>query len=252
MQNIYIYNDIKRIDFKTWVDWKEKNILLKTAFPVDVHADKATYDIQFGNIERPTHWNTSWDYARFEVCAHKWADLSEEGYGVSLLNDCKYGYDIKDGVIRLTLLKSGIYPNKDADQGMHQFKYSLYPHEGGWRVGGTVLAAYALNCSMYAKIEQPHLGILPRELSFVKCEHENVIIETVKKAEDSNDIIIRVFECYNRRTRTCIKFYKELQKVWECDMMENNLSEVIINGHQFSFEIKPYEIKTYKIRMTKA
>lgn len=133
-----MYNDIPRIDFNNKIDWKEKQILLKVAFPVDIHADKATYEIQFGNIERPTHWNTSWDYARFEVPAHKWADLSEGGYGVSLLNDSKYGYDIKDLVMRLTLLKSAIYPNEEADKEIHEFVYSLYPHKGDWKDGNTV------------------------------------------------------------------------------------------------------------------
>ena len=120
--------------------------MLKVAFPVDIHSEKATYEIQYGNVERPTHWNTSWDYARFEVCGHKWADLSEDDYGVSLLNDCKYGYDIKDGVIRLSLLKSAVYPNKNADNEIHEFTYSLYPHAGGWRCGKTIQMAYSLNC----------------------------------------------------------------------------------------------------------
>ena len=124
-QYIYFYRDIPRIDFKNLIDWKEKNILLKVAFPVDINASKATYEIQYGNIERETHSNTSWNMAKFEVCAHKLADLSEGAYGVSLINDCKYGYDIKDGIMRLTILKSGTYPNPQADIGMHEFIYSL-------------------------------------------------------------------------------------------------------------------------------
>ena len=109
----------RRIDFRTHIDWQEHQQLLKVAFPVDVRSTEATYDIQFGNVKRPTHWNTSWDWARFESVGHQWADLSERGYGVSLLNDCKYGYDIKDNVIRLSLLKSAINPDPDADIGEH-------------------------------------------------------------------------------------------------------------------------------------
>ena len=105
-----MYSDIPRIDFKTVIDWKETDIVVKAAFPVDINADRATYEIQYGHIERNTHWNTSWDVAKFEVCGHKWADLSEDGYGVSLLNDCKYGYDIKDSRIRITSCAAAQYP----------------------------------------------------------------------------------------------------------------------------------------------
>src|SRR5699024_7862502 len=104
-QDMIVYAESRRIDFKTHVDWQERQRLLKVAFPVDVRSTEATYDNQYGNVKRPTHWNTSWDYARFETVGHQWADLSEGGYGVSLLNDSKYGYDIKDHVMRLSLLK---------------------------------------------------------------------------------------------------------------------------------------------------
>jgi alpha-mannosidase len=249
VQNIYLYNDIQRIDFGNIIDWKEKHILLKAAFPVDIHSDKATYEIQYGNVERPTHWNTSWDFAKFEVCAHKWADLSEDGYGVSLLNDCKYGYDIKDSVMRLTLLKSATDPNEDADKEVHEFVYSIYPHSGGWKEAGTVQMAYSLNCPMYAKVEEPHSGSLNQEFSFVEINRENVFIEVVKKAEDSEDIIVRLYECYNRRTNADLKFFDKLSSVVECDMMENDLQTISFSGNSFEFEIKPYEIKTFKIKL---
>lgn len=248
-QNIYVYNDIPRIDFATVADWKEKQILLKAAFPVDIHSDKAAYEIQYGNVERPTHWNTSWDYARFEVCAHKWADLSEDGYGVSLLNDCKFGHDIKESVMRLTLLKSATHPNVDADREVHEFTYSLYPHKGGWKEAGTVQMAYELNCPMYAKVEDAHPGTLREEFSMVSVDRDNVVVEVVKKAEDSEAIIVRLYECYNRRTTATLCFFKEIAKAAECDLMENELTEMHMNGNQIAFEIKPYEIKTFKIRL---
>ncbi|HOK70672.1 MAG TPA: alpha-mannosidase, partial [Bacillota bacterium] len=162
VQDVLIYSDIPRIDFKTYIDWKQSQILMKAAFPVDVNAEKAAYEIQFGNVERPTHWNTSWDVARFEVCGHRWADLSEGGYGVSLMNDCKYGYDIKDGEIRLTLLKSGIEPNPVADQEEHWFTYSIYPHAGDWKTASTTRAAYSLNVPLRAEVVGPQPdGSLP-------------------------------------------------------------------------------------------
>lgn len=249
VQRIYAYNDIPRIDFATRIDWKEKQILLKAAFPVDIHADKATYEIQYGNVERPAHWNTSWDYARFEVCAHKWADLSEDDYGISLMNDCKYGHDIKDSEMRLTLLKSAVEPNVDADREVHEFTYSLYPHSGDWKKANTVQMAYSLNCPMYAKVEEAHEGSLPAQFSLVNLDRENVVIEVVKKAEDSEDIIVRLYECFNRRTAVNLTFFRELSGVWECDLMENNIIPVEAAGNSFKFEINPYEIKTFKLRV---
>ena len=129
-QRLRIYATLPRIDFITEADWHEERVLLKAAFPVNVRSTRATYEIQFGSLERPTHWNTSWDWARFEVSGHRWADLSEGNYGVALMNDCKYGYDIKDQVMRLTLIKSAIRPDPLADKGYHQFTYSLLPHAG--------------------------------------------------------------------------------------------------------------------------
>jgi len=248
-QRVYIYDNMPRIDFSTKIDWKEKQILLKAAFPVDIHSDKATYEIQYGNVERPTHWNTSWDYARFEVCAHKWADLSEHDYGVSLMNDCKYGHDIKDGVMRLTLLKSAVEPNADADREIHEFIYSLYPHAGDWRKAGTVQMAYSLNCPLYTKVEESHEGTLPASFSLVEIDCENVIIEVIKKAEDSEDIIIRLYECFNKKTNARLSFFKEISAVWECDLLENNIAKLETKDNWFKFLINPYEIKTFKLRV---
>ena len=136
IQKICMYDDIARIDFDTFVDWKRDHILVKALFPFDIHAEKATFDIQFGSIERATHRNTSWDKAKFEVCAHKFADISEEDYGVSLMNDCKYGYSVHGSDMSITLLKSATYPNPDADKCEHRFVYSIYPHRGNHRSGG--------------------------------------------------------------------------------------------------------------------
>lgn len=248
IQYIRVYKDIDRIDFYNDIDWKEEQILLKAAFPVDIHADKATYEIQYGNVERPTHWNTSWDYARFEVCAHKWADISEGNYGVALLNDCKYGHDIKDSTMRLTLLKCATMPNPEADKEKHSFVYSLYPHSGGWKDGKVVNMSYNLNCPMYTKVEQAHEGTLPQNMSFIKVNKDNVIIEVIKKAEESNDVIVRMYECHNNRTTVSCELYKSFNEVIECDLLENDLYRVISDSNTFEFEIKPYEIKTFKIK----
>ncbi|MCE5199961.1 alpha-mannosidase, partial [bacterium] len=168
-QKIIFYADTPRVDFVNHVDWQERQTLLKVAFPVDVLSTKATYEIAFGAIERPTHWNTSWDVARFEVSGHRWADLSESGYGVSVLNDCKYGWDIKDNVIRLSLLRSPTNPDPLADKGEHDFTYSLYPHAGSWQ-DGTVQAAQGLNAPLQAITTDAHTGELGSTHSFVSVD----------------------------------------------------------------------------------
>ncbi|HHY83654.1 MAG TPA: alpha-mannosidase [Clostridiales bacterium] len=250
IQDMIIYSDIPRLDFSTQVDWKEDQILLKAAFPVDVHTDKATYEIQFGNVERPTHWNTSWDVARFEVCAQKWADLSEDGYGVSLLNDCKYGHDIRDGHMRLTLLKSGMEPNPKADRGHHEFTYSLYPHAGDWKQAKTVQMAYCVNVPLYAAVSARNSeGRLPEAVSMMQIDCDNVIIDTVKKAEDSDHIVVRMYEFCNRRTKAEFTFFRELESVTECNLMEKPLNDVPVQGNSFTFNIKPYEIKTFMLKV---
>ncbi len=248
VQKIWLYDDIDRIDFDTYIDWKEKHIILKTAFPVDINADKATYDIQFGSVERPTHMNTSWDSARFEVCAHKFADLSEYGYGVSILNDCKYGHDIHDGVIRLTMLKSGTYPDPTADKCEHYFTYSLYPHSDDFKQAGTVKKAYDLNIPMTAFKVKKQKGSLPESYSFISSDCDNVIIETVKKAEDADGIIVRLYECFNKRTDVKIKTGFGFSSVSVCDMLENEERPVRTKGNTIPLTVKPFEIITLKIK----
>lgn len=248
VQSIYIYNDLPRIDVKNNIDWKEKQILLRTSFPIDIHSEEATFDIQYGNVKRPTHFNTSWDMARFEVCTHKWADFSEDDYGVSLINDCKYGYDIHDGVMGMSLLKSAIYPNPDADKEKHEFLYSIYPHKGDWKTAGTVREAYVINNPMMAFTKSAENGSLSKSYSFVNCDAENVVIEVVKKAEDSDDTILRMYECYNRRTKATVCCGANILEVKECDLLENEIGSLNTTDNKFTFEIMPYEIKTFKIK----
>lgn len=248
IQKIKIYSEVPRIDFDTWIDWKDSQILLKAAFPVNIHSNKAVFDIQFGNIERPTHWNTSWDYGKFEVWGHKWVDLSEGDYGVSLLNDCKYGYDVKDNQIRITLIKSPIYPDKEADKRIHKFIYSLYPHKGNWREGKTVQMAYQLNSHLVAKYAAQGNGKMGDSFSIARIDRENVILETIKKAEDSQDLILRLYECYNQRGKVKVELWKEPQNIFECNLLEEEKKEVKFSGNEFNFYTTPYEIKTFMVK----
>ncbi|MGL5436819.1 MAG: alpha-mannosidase [Lachnospiraceae bacterium] len=256
-QQICFYGHTARIDFKTTADWQEHQMLLKAVFPLDIQCDTADYEIQFGNVSRPTHKNTTWDQARFEVCGHKWADLSEYGYGAALLNDCKYGYDIHASVMRLTLIKSGIFPNPQADQGQHQFTYALYPHKGDFRQGNVIREAYDLNCPL----EGEYLCKTPADTvgmscSFLEIREPNVIADTVKLAEDGHGIIIRFYEAYGMRTTTHVVFpMTDINSAEECDCMEtiDSLGDdpkqpLTQNASSIEFEMKPYEIKTIRLQ----
>ena len=167
-QRIVINAGSARIDFPTVVDWDERQKLLKVAFPVNIYAQKATYEIQFGHLERATHANTSWDMGKFEVCAQKWASLSETGYGVALLNDCKYGHDIQGNIMRLSLLRAPTSPDPLADRGRHEFVYALLPHTGDLR--SVIEQAYALNVPLLARNLKPSAGSLQRRIrSFTRA-----------------------------------------------------------------------------------
>lgn len=250
-QDICIYNDIPRIDFKTVIDWKQQEILLKAAFPVDVNSTRATYEIQYGAVERNTHQNTSWDVAKFETCGHKWVDLSQNDWGVSLMNDCKYGHDIHGNTIRLTLLKSGIDPNPNADKDIHQFTYSLYPHDGTWVDAKTTNMAYELNNPMIAKLTGAHKGELPSNVSFASMDNDNIIISTVKKAEVENAYIVRMYECANTSAHGTITFGKNIESMVECNMIEEGGKNVAFNTNKAVLKFRPFEIKTLKITFKK-
>jgi alpha-mannosidase len=242
-QRMRMYANTARIDFQTNIDWQEPQKLVKAAFPVDIRTTEATYDIQFGNVKRPTHWNTSWDWARFETVGHQWADLSEKGYGVSLMNDCKYGYDIKDDVMRLTLLKASTYPDPKADIGHHQFTYSLYPHQGDWYEGGTVQEAWSLN--------QPLTWNKGRkkdeQLSLMTFSTRNIMLDAMKKAEDDNTVILRFHDFSGGRQMVELKSEQTVISWQECDLLENPIGD-IHDSSEITVLVKPYEIKTFKIK----
>ena len=244
-----LYAHSPRLDFRTEVDWHARQTLLKVAFPVDVRATRATYEIQFGSVERPTHWNTSWDWARFEAIGHKWVDLSEGNYGVALLNDCKYGHDIKDNVLRLTLLRSAIDPDPLADEGHHTFTYSLLPHAGDWRTAGVVREAYALNQPLVAvPVPAQPQGTLAPTFSLAAVDADHVVIETVKEAEAGEALVIRVYESHQvRSTGVRLSFARPIRNAVECNLVEEDERPVSFSGAGLTFPIRPFEIKTFKV-----
>ncbi|MBD5461194.1 MAG: alpha-mannosidase [Lachnospiraceae bacterium] len=243
-QQIIFYAGQKRIEFKTHVDWKEHQTLLKVHFPVAVHTDEATFDIQFGSLTRKTHSNTSWDMARFESCGQKWIDLSEGHYGVSLLNDCKYGHSVKDSNMALTLIKSGIEPNRTTDQEEHDFTYALYPHAETWRAAGTVAEAYKLNQPLRAA-SGAQGGC--EDVSFASVDAGNVILETIKRAEDGQGVVLRMYESENAYTRTNVTVNTEFTKAYVCNLLEEEEQEAPVSEGKIAVTLKPFEVVTLKL-----
>ncbi len=221
--------------------------MLKVAFPVDVLTPTATYEIQWGNTERPTHRNTSWDWARFETCAQKWVDLSEGDYGVSLLNDCKYGHDIRDNVMRISLLRSPTMPDPEADQGEHRFAYSILPHAGRWDET-TVAQAYALNDPALAvRTERSADASGAATTSLLSVDSPNIVIETVKRAEDGNGLIVRLYECRRTRGQATLTTSFDVAAAYRANIMEENQAELAAQGKTVEFSAKPYEIITLRL-----
>lgn len=242
MQTLCLYNDKRRIDFKTVVDWKESQKILKTAFSVDIRGVFARYDVQEGNIVRPITRNTSWEAAKFEVVAHKWADLSETGYGVALLNDCKYGYDIKEDTMRLSLLKSATDPDYSADYGTHEFTYSLYPHKEEWYNSGLEEEAFDLNSPVVVLDGASALG----NESLISFDAKNIVLDAFKKAENEEAYVLRFHEFTGRRGRLTISTGLKFDSWCEADLMENPLGEW--KQTAIEVEVKPYEIKTIMLK----
>ncbi len=246
-QTVWFVDGTPTLTFETAVDWHERHQMLKAVFPLDINTDKATYEIQFGTVERPTHSNTSWDQARFEVCAHKYADLSDGGFGVSLMNDCKYGHDIHDGVMQLSLLRGPTYPNPEADQGEHVFTYTLYPHAGKLADSDTAKQAYLLNYPMTAVAATGDADRIPLVFSAVSVSGDNIICETVKAAEEGEGTILRMYECKNCCGEAEITLGIPATRVCLCDLLENELEEIPVHDGRFRYAFSGFEIATFKV-----
>ncbi len=240
VQHVVFYRDIPRIDFETFVDWKEAHYLLKAHFPADIFCNEATYDIQFGNVKRPTHKNTSWDAARFEVCAHKWMDVSEGNYGLSLMNDCKYGHSADENGIALTLLKSSTEPNTEADQEEHVFTYAIMPHMGDWRAANTPDMACRLNIPVTAAAGRAKGACV----SFAQVDQRNVMIESVKRALRGEETVVRLVEQFGQRARVRLTLGFGAKRAWLASLMEDKLEEIAVEDGAVVLEMKPYEIVT--------
>jgi alpha-mannosidase len=232
-----------RLDFATQVDWHERNRFLKVEFPLNVRADYATYEIQFGYVQRPTHSNTSYDVARFEVCAHRWADLSEPGFGVAVLNDCKYGYSTQRNVMRLSLLRASKSPDPEADMGQHEFRYALLPHAGSFQEAGVIEEAHAFNAPLLLHNSSAE----PAQASFFGVDRPSVIIDAVKKAEDSDALIVRLYEAHGGRGPVRFRSSLPVVSAWVCNLLEEDDEPLAWEEGGTTLEITPFQLVTLKL-----
>lgn len=250
-QTMIVYANHPRIDFDTQVDWHEHHVVLKAAFPVDIRATQANYQIQWGHLARPTHTNTSWDVARFEVSAHRFADLGEHGYGVALMNDCKYGYHIHGNLMRLTLLRSPTAPHAFADQGHHEFVYSLLPHAGTFQDAGIIRAAAELNVPVIAVPTDAHTGKLPAMLRFVEVTSPAAVIETVKPAENGQGTVVRLYESHGSHAAVTLKLADAPKAVETVNLLEQPYEDDValkVSDNEVSLQLRPFQIVSLRVR----
>jgi len=250
-RDITLYPGATRVDVKMAADWQEKHILLKVAFPISAHSRTATYEIPFGSVERPTTRSTPEEKAQFEVPAEYWADLSDSDHGLSVLNDSKYGYDAKGNVLRLTLLRSPTWPDPHADEGLHEFTYSLYPHGGTWKDAETVRRGYELNYPLLVAQGESHSGGLPPVHSFVEVNADNVVLPALKNAEVDNAVVLRFYEWAGKESDIDIQLPQGAQSAVETNLIEHAGNRLPMQNGHLTVHTKPFEIKTVAVQFTR-
>lgn len=245
-QTVRLDADSKRLEFHCQVEWKEKHKLLKVVFPTTVRSDSATFEMPFGYAERPTHCNTAADAAQFEVPGHRWADLSEPGYGLALLTDCKYGFSASRGDLSLSLLRAPTYPDEHCDVGTHHFSYAVVPHTGDWRTGGVVAEATTFNQPLLWSLRPPSdIG-----KSFFQIDG-NLVLDTVKPAEDGEGVVLRLYDPFGQRGSAVLKTRLPVSAVCKSNILEDDLGPIELSTemaddetawHCIAIEYRPCEI----------
>ncbi len=248
VQDITLYGGLDRVDVSNDIDWHEEHILLKAAFPLAASSAEATFEIPYGTIERPTTRNNKVEQAKFEVPAMRWADLGDGHHGFSLINESKYGYDAKGNVLRISLLRSPTWPDPDADRGRHRFRYSLYPHSGDWRQAMTVRRGYDFNYELLSMQLAPHEGKLPPEHSFVTVDNPNVVLTAMKKAEDSNALILRFYEWAGKTGVVRLSVPEGAASATLTNLMETPEGTPLpVTSNQVTVPVHPFEIVTVRV-----
>jgi alpha-mannosidase len=230
-----------RLEFHTTVEWAEERKLLKTCFPLDVRAPNATYEMQFGYAERPTHYSTSFDSARYEVPGHRFADLSEHGFGAALLTDCKYGYSCYENELRISLLRAPKSPDPEADMGRHEFAYAVLPHAGGWREAGVVAEGLRFNVPLRWADDAP-------VESFASVDDPNLVLDTIKRAEDSDALVLRLYEAHGARGTARVRLSHPFESAVATNLLEDDGEAMMIEGTEIVVPYRPHQILTLKVR----
>ena len=247
-QNILLYNDLDRIDFETYIDWQERQKLLKVGFDVDIRAKSYTRDIAYATIENANYRYNPYDKAKFEVSAHNFIDMSEKDYGLSILNDCKYGFEVDEHRMMVTLLKGPLNPDPMSDYGDHYFTYSLYPHANDWRKAKTLTRGLELNNPMHpVALSEGAKGATSG--SFISLSAENVTLEAVKRCENEDAYIVRMVEKTGASADVTLTFFKNIKGASECNLLEREDVPADYNGNKVNFIIRPFEIRTFKLKV---
>jgi alpha-mannosidase len=229
--------DARRVEFRTTVDWHEEHVLLKVCFPLEVRAPAATYEAPFGYAERPTHFSTSYDRARYEVPGHRFADLSEHGFGAALLTDSKYGYSCLGSELRISLLRAPKSPDPDADMGSHSFAYALYPHAGGWREGGVLAEAIRFNAPL-----RRTRGIGE---SFASVDTPSLVLDTIKRADAGDGIVLRLYEAYGGRGTARVRLREPFTRARLANALEEPFADVETDGGgELVLPFRPHQVLT--------
>jgi alpha-mannosidase len=248
VQDIVLQSGSDEVEVVNDIDWHENHILLKSAFPLSSTAPFATYEIPFGTIERPTTRNNTWEQARFEVPAQQWADLGNGHHGMSLINDSKFGYDAAGNTLRLTLLRSPLAPDSEADRGHQHFSFALYPHAGDWKQAMSMRHGYEFNYPLTAMQVDAHAGAMPVEHSFVSVDADNVVVTAVKKAEDSHALILHMYEWAGKSGDVHLTFPSGATGAVETNLMEQSDGHsLVLSGNQVTVPVHAYEIVSVEV-----
>src|SRR5919107_3905418 len=242
VQTYRLLSGSRRLDVESYVDWRERRVLLRTLFPLAVRSHETTSETMFGALRRPTHHNTPWDATRFEVSAHRFCDLSEPGYGVALLNDGKYGHSAKGNVLGISLLRSPLYPDPFADEGEHRFTYSLFPHPGDWTSAGVAQEAFTLNAPLFPLVAEAEA--LPQGFSLVEAEGLELALGSLKLAEDERSMILRLYEPHGARGECTLRFARRVERVERVNLLEEAEGPVEVRGGAVRLRVRPFEVVT--------
>jgi alpha-mannosidase len=252
-QDYWLAADLPVLKIATTVDWQERHVLVKAAFPLNLEANCATYEIACGAIDRPTRPQTPAEKAKWEVCGLRWANLGDEDYGVSLLNDCKYGYDAQPSQLRLTLLRGSTWPDPDADFGIHRFTYALYPHQGSWQAAGTVHRGYELNLPLLVQLSSPvetENKSLPPVACLLDLQAENLILMALKRSEDNSEAwILRCYECVGESVDATLTSEVGLSLTDTVDLLERSTQSLKVSGNRQSFLVPPWRVASFLVKV---